>query len=140
MLPADRSTEGESGVRLYAVAAETNIVKAALDVEVDGQPAVLVPHGHGRMAERTCRLGRIARLHLMRIELFDRTFLVTQETCISADSCLAIPDEAVVIASVAWMRVQALEREVMAGCAHNLAILERRHVSVGNCNGTRCQA
>ena len=127
-------------MRLYAVAAETNIVKAALGVEIDGKPALPVPHGHGRMAESTCRLGGVARLHLVWVELFYRTLLVTQETCIGAISRLAVPDKAVVIASITWMRLQALEREVMAGCAYNLAILEGPHIGVGTCKGARCQA
>ena len=127
-------------MRLYAVAAETDIVKTALDMEIDGYPAVLIPDRHGCMAQRASWLRRIAGFHFVGVELFYGAFFMTEETGISTIPRFSATDKAVVAAPITRMGIQALICKIMAGRANDLTVFERRLMIIGNCDGARAQA
>ena len=132
MVPADRSAERETGMRLYAVATEADVIEATLDVEIDGHPAILILDRHSRVTERAGRPWWIPGLHRVRIELFDSASLVTQETGIGAISRLSPADESEILASIAWIGVKALIRQIVASRAHNFSIFQWSRMSLGN--------
>lgn len=132
MVPADRPAEREAGVRLYAVAAQTYLVKSNIEMKIDRRPATLVLDRHRRVTERARRLRRVTRFHRVRIELLDRPFFMAKETGIASNPRLPPTNKAVIGAPVTGMGIQALNREVMASRADNRAILQRIRIIFWN--------